>query len=286
MKLIVLALAAGTAVAECPNVSSSVATKAGQRKAAARERPARGSPRPAGGSPRHPRTCPKTRSHEKPRPRLCAHRSCRAGRRRTHKTHEPHERDTAPRRERAERDPQNNTGLLRPRHLRHVRRVHLLPELAGGRLLRADLPLRAGARRHAQGRPRRLRRRAERHGHDRHRRLDRLPPRHDRAVPAHGRLGGWVSHEHGPRLRRVRQQGHLRPQVRRVRLLPGLLGRGLPEGGLRRRDVLGPRRLHERAGPGRRGPRQRLQPPATRARRASPRCASTVWIPSTSTTIT
>ena len=38
MKLIVLALAAGTAVAECPNVSSSVATKAGQRKAAARER--------------------------------------------------------------------------------------------------------------------------------------------------------------------------------------------------------------------------------------------------------
>ena len=45
MKLIVLALAAGTAVAECPNVSSSVATKAGQRKAAARERPARGSPR-------------------------------------------------------------------------------------------------------------------------------------------------------------------------------------------------------------------------------------------------
>ena len=40
MKLIVLALAAGTAVAECPNVSSSVATKAGQRKAAARERPA------------------------------------------------------------------------------------------------------------------------------------------------------------------------------------------------------------------------------------------------------
>ena len=64
MKLIVLALAAGTAVAECPNVSSSVATKAGQRKAAARERPARGSPRPAGGSPRHPRTCPKTRSHE------------------------------------------------------------------------------------------------------------------------------------------------------------------------------------------------------------------------------
>ena len=105
MKLIVLALAAGTAVAECPNVSSSVATKAGQRKAAARERPARGSPRPAGGSPRHPRTCPKTRSHEKPRPRLCAHRSCRAGRRRTHKTHKPHERGTA-RRERAERDPQ------------------------------------------------------------------------------------------------------------------------------------------------------------------------------------
>ncbi len=45
MKLIVLALAAGTAVAECPNVSGSVATKAGQRKAAARERPARGSPR-------------------------------------------------------------------------------------------------------------------------------------------------------------------------------------------------------------------------------------------------
>ena len=37
---------------------------------------------------------------------------------------------------------------------------------------------------------------------------------------------GWVSHEHGPRLRRVRQQGHLRPQVRRVRLLPGLLGAG------------------------------------------------------------
>jgi hypothetical protein len=69
MKLIVLALAAGTAVAECPNVSSSVATKAGQRKAAARERPARGSPRPAGGSPRHPGTFPKPRSHEKPRPR-------------------------------------------------------------------------------------------------------------------------------------------------------------------------------------------------------------------------
>ena len=105
MKLIVLALAAGTAVAECPNVSSSVATKAGQRKAAARERPARGSPRPAGGSPRHPRTFPKPRSHEKPRPRLCAHRSCRAGRRRTHKTHKPHERGTA-RRERAERNPQ------------------------------------------------------------------------------------------------------------------------------------------------------------------------------------
>ena len=45
MKLIVLALAAGTAVAECPNVSRSVATEAGQRKAAARERPAKGSPR-------------------------------------------------------------------------------------------------------------------------------------------------------------------------------------------------------------------------------------------------
>ena len=42
MKLIVLALAAGTAVAECPNVSSSVATKGrtekGCRPGAARER--------------------------------------------------------------------------------------------------------------------------------------------------------------------------------------------------------------------------------------------------------
>ena len=98
---------------------------------------------------------------------------------------------------------------------------------------------------------------------------------------------GTVSHEHGPRLRRVRQQGHLRPQVRRVRVLPGLFGRGLPEGDLRRPDVQRPRHLHERAGFGRRGttatsitsgtrrsPFPASASPATRARRALQKCAS------------
>ena len=70
MKLIVLALAAGTAVAECPNVSSSVATKAGQRKAAARERPARGSPRHlkhTKGTPRPRKPTPAPRGDPRPR---------------------------------------------------------------------------------------------------------------------------------------------------------------------------------------------------------------------------
>ena len=80
MKLIVLALAAGTAVAECPNVSGSVATKAGQRKAAARERPARGSPRhPNAGSG----TPAPTETHKRAARGPLSARTARAGRRGT-----------------------------------------------------------------------------------------------------------------------------------------------------------------------------------------------------------
>ena len=230
--IIVLALAAGTAVAECPNVSSSVATKAGQRKAAARERPAKAAPAPPEAAPAS-RDLPQAALPRKTRPRLCAHRSCRAGRdghtKPINRTRE------APRAAGSRTKPTNNTGLLRPRHLRHVRRCICYPNWQEADC-RADLPF-VPARRHAKG-DLDGRRRAERHGHDRHHRSTVYPHGTTEQYPlmvdsAGGSLTntGHAYAEYGNKGICDRKSGECD--------CFGLLGRGLPEGGLRRRDIPG-----------------------------------------------
>mmetsp|Transcript_18160 Transcript_18160/g.62686 ORF Transcript_18160/g.62686 Transcript_18160/m.62686 type:complete len:239 (+) Transcript_18160:165-881(+) len=144
--------------------------------------------------------------------------------------------------------------------MRRLRRVHLLLQLGGRQLRLPHVPLLAGARRHAQGRPRRLRRHAVGAARDGDQGLYRLPVWHDGAVPVHGRLVGHGPRQHSARLHGVRQQGPLRPLLGRVRLLPRLRGRGLPARVVPGPALLGPRLVSVGRRPRLDGQRQHLPP--------------------------